>query len=284
MRMPTGVSREAPRDLGASLLCELLSSTEALRAAHAPPVPCLRVGTPPVPLPACGDPAAPPPACGDVVARACHISIRASSWGLACRGDPVSRAILPSFSSVVSWEPRGCKAGSSAGDGSSTPAVRLASGTWWAQALSPVQSFATPWTVATSSSVHGLLQASILGWAAISCFRGLGRGAHSQALSERREGSVSAAVTVSPHRRRPRQWGSSATPGLGSPAHQPGRPFPVEPEGPLSWALELPGRPRARLHSAALSLTLSPSFWGPGYGGGLISAILGGLGSLAQRS
>lgn len=238
------------------------------------PSPCLRVGTPPLPRLHVGT---------WLLERVTFPSGRplgaSPAEGTRCHGPSYPVSPLSSAGSQG-----GAKQAAPRGTGSSTPAIRLASGTWWAQALSPAQSFATPWTVATSSSVHGLLQASILGWAAISCFRGLGRGAHSQELSERREGSVSAAVTVSPHRRRPRQWGSSATPGLGSPAHQPRRPFPEEPEGPLSWALELPGRPRARLHSAALSLTLSPSFWGPGYGGGLISAILGGLGSLAQRS
>ena len=96
--------------------------------------------------------------------------------------------------------------------------------------------FWTPWTVATGSSVHRLLQASILGWAAVSSFRGPGRRAHGQELSEGCEGGVSAAVTVSPHRQCP-VTGALATPGAGSPAHQPGRPFLEELEGPLSALL-----------------------------------------------
>ena len=41
-----------------------------------------------------------------------------------------------------------------------------------AQWLSPVRLFVTPWTVASGSSVHGILQARILEWVAMSSSRG----------------------------------------------------------------------------------------------------------------
>ena len=47
-----------------------------------------------------------------------------------------------------------------------------------AQTLSCVQLFATPWTVAHQSSVHGILSARILEWVATSSFRGSSRPRH----------------------------------------------------------------------------------------------------------
>ena len=43
---------------------------------------------------------------------------------------------------------------------------------WIAQLLSHVQLFVTPWTVPPNSSVHGIFQARILEWVAISSARG----------------------------------------------------------------------------------------------------------------
>lgn len=47
-----------------------------------------------------------------------------------------------------------------------------------AQTLSRVQLFATPWTVAHQSSVHGILSARILEWVGTSSFRGSSRPRH----------------------------------------------------------------------------------------------------------
>ena len=200
-------------------MCELLGSTEALRAARPPPV----CGDPAHPLPACGDPTcAPAFMWGPRLCPCLHVGtlpvprLHVGMWllervtfppgrplgaspaeGTRCHGPfyPVSPLLLAGSQG-------GAKQASSGGTARppSHPAgIQGLVGTG-AQCC-PI--FWTPWTVATGSSDHGLLQASILGWAAVSCFRGPGCRAHGQELSERCEGSVGAAVTVSPHRRRP---------------------------------------------------------------------------------
>ena len=212
----------------------------------------------------------PLPACGDVVARACHISIRASSWGLACRGDPLSRAVLPSFSSVVGWEPRGCKAGKLWGDGTSP----RPSG--WCLGPGECRRSALPDLLDPVDCGHRLLRPPA------PAGKHTGVGSRFQLQGSGTQGSRPGTLRgvrgwcersgdCEPTQTMPRHWGTSYTWGGVT--------------CPPAWAALPGGAGGASVRSALLHFhSHYPRASGVPVMGGLISAILGGLGSLAQQS